>query len=94
MEQTIYPTWGTCSKYINFELDDEQRLHNVQFIGGCPGNAIGVARLVEGCRADEVIGLLRNIRCGSKPTSCPDQLAQALEKELARRQAAGAHSPA
>jgi len=49
---------------------------------------------VEGCRADEVIGRLRNIRCGSKPTSCPDQLAQALEKELARRQAAGAHSPA
>ena len=82
MKQTVYTTYGTCSKFINFELDDEQRLHNVQFMGGCPGNTVGLAKMVEGRPAREVIDLLKNIKCGSKPTSCPDQLAQALEKEL------------
>lgn len=83
MKQAIYTTSGTCAKFINFELDDENRLHNVQFVGGCPGNAIGVSRLVDGQRAEDVIKMLRGIHCGNKPTSCPDQLAQALEKELA-----------
>lgn len=82
MKQTTYPACGTCSKFINFEIDDEKRIHNVQFVGGCPGNTIGVARLVEGQRAEDVISILRGIKCGSKPTSCPDQLAQALEKEV------------
>lgn len=81
MKQTLYTTYGTCSKFINFELDDEQRLHNVQFMGGCPGNTVGLAKMVEGRPARKVIDLLKNIKCGSKPTSCPDQLAQALEKE-------------
>ena len=84
MEQTTYETWGTCSKFINFEIDDHI-IHNVHFIGGCSGNTQGVSALVEGKKAEEVIGLLKGIKCGSKPTSCPDQLAQALEKELNRR---------
>lgn len=81
MKEVIYETSGTCSKYIRFELDDEKRIHNLQFIGGCPGNTTGIARLVEGAQASEVINRLKGIRCGNKPTSCPDQLAQALEKE-------------
>lgn len=88
MEQTTYATWGTCSKFINFELDDDLRLRNVHFIGGCSGNTKGIGLLVEGMKAEEVIKRLRGVKCGSKTTSCPDQLAQALEKELARRSCA------
>ena len=82
MKQTTYETFGTCSKFINFELDEEQRVHNVQFIGGCPGNTTGVSLLVEGKKAQEVIDLLKGVRCGYKNTSCPDQLATALAKAL------------
>ena len=72
---------------INFELDDEQRVHNVEFIGGCPGNTIGVSRLVEGKKAQEVIDMLQGVRCGYKSTSCPDQLATALAKALSEQTA-------
>ena len=82
MKQTTYATWGTCSKFINFEIDDEQRVHNVQFIGGCAGNTIGIARLVEGQKAEDVVKRLKGVKCGYKKTSCPDQLALALEKEI------------
>ena len=87
MKQNIYTTYGTCSKYINFELDEEQRVHNVHFIGGCPGNTVGVAKLAEGRKASELITILKGIKCGNKPTSCPDQLAQALEEELEQQSA-------
>ncbi len=82
MKQTIFETSGTCSKMISFEMDDDRCIHNVQFIGGCPGNTIGVAQLVEGMKAEDVVKRLKGIRCGYKATSCPDQLAQAIEKEL------------
>jgi uncharacterized protein (TIGR03905 family) len=85
MKQIIYPTIGTCSKFINFEIDDEGYVHNVSFMGGCPGNTIGVSTLVEGMKAEEVVERLKGIKCGYKPTSCPDQLAQAIEKEIAKR---------
>lgn len=87
MKQSTYETTGTCSKFINFELDDEQRVHNVEFIGGCPGNTIGVSRLVEGKKAQEVIDMLQGVRCGYKSTSCPDQLATALAKALSEQTA-------
>ena len=87
MKQSTYETTGTCSKIINFELDDEQRVHNVEFIGGCPGNTIGVSRLVEGKKAQEVIDMLQGVRCGYKSTSCPDQLATALAKALSKQTA-------
>ena len=73
-----YSTKGTCSKQIIFELDEENRVHNVKFIGGCSGNLQGISRLVEGKTPDEVVALLKGIRC-KQNTSCPDQLAQALE---------------
>lgn len=76
----IYETKGTCSKAIQIDLDEETGvINNVQFIGGCPGNTHGVAVLVKGQKAKDVIARLSGIRCGVKPTSCPDQLAEALK---------------
>ena len=65
---------------IFFVFDDEGRLHNVQYYGGCNGNLQGIGRLVEGMPVDEVRAKLAGIRCGDKPTSCPDQLARALSQ--------------
>lgn len=76
---------GVCSQAIRLELTDGV-VHNVRFTGGCPGNAQGVARLAEGMEAKEVVARLRGIRCGFKPTSCPDQLASALEQVLAAQE--------
>ena len=73
-----YSTKGTCSKQIIFDLDEENKIHNVKFIGGCSGNLQGIARLVEGKTPDEVVPLLSGIRC-KQTTSCPDQLSQALK---------------
>lgn len=76
-----YKTHGTCSKAINFEIEDG-KVKNVQFVGGCPGNTQGVAALVEGMDVNEAIRRMEGIRCGSKPTSCPDQLARALKRAI------------
>lgn len=76
-----YKTRGTCSRQIDFELDNGI-VKNVSFFGGCNGNLKGIGALVEGRPAEEVIELLKGMKCGFKPTSCPDQLAQALEKAL------------
>lgn len=72
-----YSTKGTCSKQIIFDIDENNTIHNVKFIGGCSGNLQGISRLVEGRTPDEVVSLLKGIRC-KQNTSCPDQLAQAL----------------
>ncbi|MBQ6240754.1 MAG: TIGR03905 family TSCPD domain-containing protein [Firmicutes bacterium] len=74
-----YKTFGTCSRQIEFDINDN-KVHNVRFIGGCSGNTQGVARLVEGMDVDEVIRRLDGVLCGSKSTSCPDQLARALKQ--------------
>lgn len=74
-----YKTHGVCSREINFEVEDN-KLAQVQFTGGCSGNTQGVARLVEGMEVDEAIRRLEGIQCGYRPTSCPDQLAEALKK--------------
>lgn len=76
-----YTTKGTCSRLINFDLEDG-KVKNVQFIGGCNGNLKGIGSLVEGMPAEEVIKRLRGTTCGMKNTSCPDQLAKALEAAL------------
>ena len=73
-----YKTKGTCSQRISFDLEDN-KIKNVNFIGGCHGNLQGIAALVEGMDAEEVIQKLSGIRCGWKNTSCPDQLALAIE---------------
>ena len=69
---------GVCSKKIIFEVEDN-KLKNVNFIGGCPGNLEGIGRLVEGRDINDVKNTLKGIKCGLKKTSCPDQLAQALD---------------
>lgn len=76
-----YKTRGTCARQIDFELDNGI-VKNVSFFGGCNGNLKGIGALVEGRPAEEVIALLKGMKCGFKPTSCPDQLAQALETAL------------
>lgn len=77
-----YITKGTCSREIDFEVVDG-RLHNVKYLGGCNGNLQGVGALVEGMEVTEAIRRLKGIHCGMKQTSCPDQLATALEQYLA-----------
>jgi uncharacterized protein (TIGR03905 family) len=76
--QFQYKTKGTCSQQIHFEIED-RKVKNVQFLGGCNGNLQGIGALVEGMDVDTVIERLDGIRCGYKPTSCPDQLATALK---------------
>lgn len=79
-----YKTKGTCSQRIFFEIEDN-KLKNVQFLGGCNGNLQGISSLVEGMDANEAIKRLEGIRCGMKPTSCPDQLATAIKEALNNR---------
>ena len=74
-----YTTRGTCARKILLDIEDG-KVRNVKFISGCDGNTKGVAKLVEGMDVDEVISRLKGIRCGMKSTSCPDQLAKALEQ--------------
>lgn len=76
-----YKTKGTCSRSITFEIEDGV-VHNVQFDGGCHGNLQGIVKLVENRPVDEVIGLLKGIDCRGRGTSCPDQLAKALQAAL------------
>ncbi len=80
-----YRTRGTCSREIIVELDGDM-VRSVRFIGGCNGNTKGIASLVRGMKVDDVIDRCKGIRCGMKPTSCPDQLAEALR--LAKNQSA------
>ena len=76
-----YTPRGVCSRSITVDLDNGL-VKNVRFEGGCSGNTQGVSRLVEGMPAEEAIRRLSGIRCGFKSTSCPDQLAAALQKAL------------
>lgn len=76
-----YKTSGTCSTAIDIELRDGV-IDYVQFTGGCNGNLQGICALVKGMTPEEAIGKLKGIRCGFKATSCPDQLARALESML------------
>ena len=73
-----YKTKGTCSQMIYFDVEDN-KVKSVQFMGGCNGNLKGIGALVEGLDVEEVIRRVEGIRCGTKVTSCPDQLAQALK---------------
>ena len=73
-----YKPKGVCSSAIDIEVDGDI-IRSVSFTGGCNGNLQGISRLVEGMKVEDAISRLRGIRCGFKNTSCPDQLAQALE---------------
>ena len=84
MKYTYY-TQGTCSSQIDFELDEQGIIKDVQFMGGCHGNLQGIAVLVQGMKATEAMSKLQGIRCGYKNTSCPDQLANALRQAMEAR---------
>ena len=73
-----YKTSGTCSQIIEFEVDEQNRMHSLRFIGGCRGNLQGVAKLCEGRDIDEVAQVLKGTLCRNG-TSCPDQLSKAIE---------------
>lgn len=72
-----YNTSGTCSRQIIFEVDENNKLHSLKFIGGCSGNLQGVSRLCEGKNIDEIQTLLSGVICRNG-TSCPDQLSKAI----------------
>ncbi|MCI2057680.1 MAG: TIGR03905 family TSCPD domain-containing protein [Oscillibacter sp.] len=74
---------GVCSQAMRVELDNSHVIRKVEILGGCSGNLQAVSRLVEGMTAEDAIAKLGGIRCGFKPTSCPDQLAQGLRQALA-----------
>lgn len=81
--QYSYNTSGTCSREIHFEIQDG-KVRNLYFVGGCNGNLQGIGKLVEGMTVEEVIARVEGISCGGRPTSCPDQLAQALKAAMAQ----------
>ena len=78
MQTFTYRPKGVCSQLFEIAVEDD-KLVSFRVLGGCSGNLQGISRLVEGMDADEAIAKLEGIRCGFKPTSCPDQLAKALK---------------
>lgn len=79
--KTEYTPSGVCARKIEFEIVDGI-VKDVKFIGGCAGNALGISALVKGKKVEEVIDKLKGLPCGSKDTSCPDQLAKALKENI------------
>lgn len=77
----VYMTKGVCCRQIHVEVENNM-IQEVAFLGGCSGNTQGVAALVKGMSVEEAIKRLKGIRCGARSTSCPDQLAKALEAYL------------
>ena len=75
---------GICAVHITIVLDDQERVQDLSFVGGCDGNHKGLTALIKGMTADEAISRLSGIRCGYKQTSCPDQVAVALKQALGR----------
>lgn len=80
--KTLYKTKGVCSRSIEIETDENNIITNVRFNGGCNGNTQGIASLVKGMKAEDVISKCKGIDCNGRGTSCPDQLALALEELL------------
>lgn len=76
-----YKTKGVCSRKMDIEVEDGV-VKSLNVLGGCDGNLQGIARLVPGMKVEDVIAKLEGVSCGGKPTSCPDQLAQALKQAL------------
>ena len=82
MSETIsYQPTGTCARQIDIEID-ENTVVSVKFHGGCPGNLIGITHLIKGMSIEDILEKVEGVKCGSKQTSCPDQLARALRGYL------------
>ena len=82
MKHETYKTSGTCSRQIDFDIDESGCIHNISFVGGCNGNLKGIGQLCEGMIASEAADRIRGTKCGFKNTSCPDQLAKAIKEAL------------
>ncbi len=82
MKKYQYKPHGVCSRQINIEIDDNGKIADIGFVGGCNGNLKGIGALTKGLKPEEVIERLEGINCNMKGTSCPDQLAQALKSIL------------
>ena len=80
--KTVYKTHGTCSQFIEVAVKDDI-VTACRFYGGCDGNTKGLAQIVVGMKTSDVISKLDGVRCGMKPTSCPDQLCRAIEQCIA-----------
>lgn len=87
MESYTFEPQRVCSKRIDFALDEAGRLHDVKFLGGCPGNLPAIGKLVEGKDAKEIADILRGNPCGGRGTSCADQLSIAIDEALKSRTA-------
>ena len=74
-----YKPKGTCSQKMIFEIEGD-KIQSLEVVGGCPGNLLGISRIVKGMTLDQVINTFEGTTCGRKPTSCPDQIAQALKQ--------------
>ena len=85
MNTINYKTNGVCSRNIEIVIDDNNIIKSATFVGGCHGNTQGISKLVVGMDANDVVKRLKNIKCGFKSTSCPDQLATALEQYLSEK---------
>ncbi len=85
MKAFSFETSGVCSQEVSFALDEQNRVHNVRFLGGCPGNLLAIGKLVEGADAAQVATILKGNDCGGRGTSCADQLARALTAALAQK---------
>ena len=83
METFVYRPKGVCSREMRFEMDGDI-IRNVTIVGGCAGNLLGISRIIKDKKISEVLDACRGVRCGAKPTSCPDQIAEALS-EYARK---------
>ena len=81
-----YITKATCSRMIEFDLGDDDIIHNVRFIGGCNGNTQGISKLIEGMNAHTVVERLEGTDCGGRGTSCPDQLSKAIRLAFKQRE--------
>ena len=77
-----YTPTGTCSRQMTFEIENDI-IRKYTVTGGCPGNLTGIKHLIEGMNIHDVIQKFEGIRCGNKPTSCPDQIASALKQYIA-----------
>ena len=86
-QEFTYRPRMVCSTEITFELDDENKIHNLRFHGGCNGNLKAIGRLVEGQEASKVSEILRGNTCGPRPTSCADQFSKAIDQALAEKNA-------
>ena len=77
-----FPNVGTCSKQTNFVLNDDHTIASIEVVGGCNGNLKGICQLLKGMKVEDAIERMKGTLCGSKPTSCPDQIAKNLKKAL------------